>query len=248
MSKIASSILWPIVVLAIAFGAFYLKPWQAKPQEIISVSAEGKADATPNIAKITATIESKNPNLDKARAENEQKVAAVVAKLKQIGIEEKDIKTQNISAGPGFEIQDMPAQDIQIYPPPKRPNTNTFSTSLEITIRNFQLTDQILTTLTQNGLTNLYGPQLTISDDKLEEAKTKARENAVENARGKAKVLAKASDRSVGKAVKITEAEDFGYPIPLMAQSSADLIEKSSQIQPGQNEVTINLSIDFELK
>lgn len=248
LPKITSSVLWPIVVLIIAFGAFYLKPWQTKPTETVSVTSEGKADATPDVAKITATIESKNPNIDKARVENEQKVSAVIAKLKQIGVEEKDIKTQNISAGPGFEIQNMPAPDIQIYPPPKRPNTNTFSTSLEITIRNFQLADQILATFTQNGATNLYGPQLTLSDDELEEAKTEAREDAVESARKKATVLAKASGRSIGRAVKITEAGDFGYPVPLMAQSSIELREKASQIQPGQNDVSINLQVDFELK
>lgn len=245
--KIPNNIIWPLVVLAVAFGAFYLKPWQIKPAETVSVTADGKADAVPNIAKITATIESKNPDIEKARAENEQKVSTVVTSLKQVGVEEKDTKTQNISAGPGYE--NLPAgSQVQIYPPQRRPNTNSFSTSLEITIRNFQLSDQIIATLTQNGATNLYGPQLTLSEDKLEEAKTQARENAVISARKKAGVLAKASGRSIGKAVKITEAGDYGYPIPLMAQSSADLVEKSSQIMPGQNEVTINLTIDFELE
>lgn len=250
-----NSVIWPIVVLIIAFGAFYLKPWQTKPQETISTMAEGKADATPNVAKITATIESKNPNIDKARAENEQKVSAIVAKLTEIGVEEKDIKTQNISAGPGYEIQSEQAPDnlpdgsqVQIYPHPARPNTNTFSTSLEITIRDFDLTDKILTTLTQNGLTNLYGPQLTVSDENLEEAKTKARENAVINAKKKATELAKASGRKIGKVVKISENSDFGYPIPIMARGAAELAQKAAQIQPGQNQVTISLAVDFELK
>ena len=119
---------------------------------------------------------------------------------------------------------------------------------MEITIRNFKLADQIIATLTQDGATNLYGPQLTLSEDKLDVAKTEARKNAVESAKKKAAVLARASGRSVGKVVKITEAGDYGYPMPLMAQSSAELRDKASQIQPGQNEVTINLSVDFSLK
>lgn len=243
MPKITSSILWPIVVLLIALGAFYLKPWQTTQQETISVSAEGKVDVTPNVGKITATIESKNPNIDKARAENEAKVVAVVTKLKEVGIEEKDIKTQHISAGQGYSG----AAEPLIYPAPPRPDTNVFSTSLTITIRNFDNTDQVLTALTQNGLTNLYGPELTVSDEKLEEAKTLARENAVANAKKKAAELAKASDRNVGKVVKIAEGGDFGYPVPMMATSSRDLAEKASTIQPGQNQVTINLSVEFAL-
>ena len=243
MPKLSSSILWPIVVLLIAFGAFYLKPWQTTQQESISVSAQGSADATPNVGKITANIESKNPDIDKARAENEQKISSIVTKLKEIGIDEKDVKTQNINAGQSYS-QTEPL----IYPAPKRPTTNAFSTSLEITIRDFKKTDTILSTLTQNGLTNLYGPQLTVADDKLEEAKTKAREDAVVNAKKKASELARASGRSAGKVIKISEGGDFGYPVPMMAAGGADLAEKASTIQPGQNKVTVNLSVDFQLK
>lgn len=248
-SKITSGILWPrqtwlwpIVVLLIAFGAFFLKPWQTTTQETISVTAEGKVDSVPNVGKITATIESKNPNIDQARTENERKVGLVVSQLKELGIDQKDIKTQNLSAGESYEPRTL------IFPAPPKPNTNVFSTSLEITIRNFEVTDKVLATLTQNGLTNLYGPQLAFSDDKLEEAKTKAREDAVENARKKADQLASASGRKVGKVVKIAEMGDYGYPVPMIARGGADLAEKASQIQPGQNEITINISVDFALK
>lgn len=239
--------LWPIVVLLIAFGAFYFKPWQTKPQETISVTAEGKADVTPDVAKITASIESKNSNLDAARSENEKKVTTIVSKLKEVGIDEKDIKTQNLSANPGYEPPVSQPQTL-IYPPQPRPITNVFSTSLEVTVRDFTLADKVLATLTQNGATNLYGPQLTVGDEKLDEAKSKARDSAVESARKKAQQLAKASDRKVGKVVKISEGDDFGYPIPIVARGSADLAQKASQIQPGQNQVTINLSVDFSLK
>lgn len=242
MPKITSNILWPIIVLLIAFGAFYLKPWQTKPTETVSVIAEGKTDTTPDIAKITANIESTNPNLDQARKENEQKVSLIVTKLKELKVDQKDIKTQNISAGAGYEPQTL------IYPAPPRPITNNFSTSLEITIRSFEITDEIISSLTQNGARNLYGPQLTLSESKMEEAKSEARAKAVDLAHKKAQELAKLSGRSAGKAVKITEQGDYGYPVPMIARAESDLMQKASQIQPGQNEVTINLSVDFALK
>lgn len=243
MQKIPTNILWPLVVLVIAFGAFFLKPWQTNQQETISVSAEGKVDTTPNVGKITATIESKNPNIDTARAENEKKISTVTVRLKEIGIEEKDIKTQNLSAGQGYS-----GAEIMMYPTPTKPDTNVFSTTLTITIRDFTMADQVLATLTQNGLTNLYGPELTVSDDKLEEAKSAARANAIENAKKKATELAEASDRKVGKVVKISEGADFGYPVPMMARDSAELTQKASPIQPGQNQITTSVSVDFQLK
>ena len=234
-----SALIWPLVVLLIAFCAFWLKPWQTKPTETISVSSIGKAQVTPNVATITATIESKNPNLDEARRENEAKVSTLIAALKTLGVDEKDIKTQQISGGPGYEIM--------IYPPQK-PTTNQFTTSLEVKIRNFDNTDEIIAAMTTNGATNLYGPNLTVDEALQEEGKSKARENAVAEARKKGEELAKLSGRKLGKAIKINEQGDYGFPIPIYAQSETALRQKASTIQPGQNEITITLSVDFELK
>ena len=237
-----TALIWPIVVLLIAFGAFYFKPWQTKPTETISVTAEGKAQTVPNVAKITATVETQNKNLDEARAQNKQKVSTIVSKIKDLGIEEKDIKTQNISAGQSYEPQTL------MYPVPPRPNTNSFSTSLEITIRDFDIADEVLAALTQNGAANLYGPNLTLDDNAQEETKSKAREDAVDSARKKAEELAKLSGRKLGKAVKIQEQSDVIFPQPLLAQGEADLKQKASQIAPGEQEVIVNLAVDFELK
>lgn len=240
--QIRSGLIWPIVVLLIAFGAFYFKPWQTKPSEIISVTAEGKADATPNAAQITANIESRNPNLDTARAQNEQKVTEIINRLEKIGVDKKDIKTQAISGSHGYEIQ------TQIYPQPPKPNTNIFSTSLEITIRNFDLADEVLQVLTQNGTTNLYGPNLTLDETAQETAKSQARQKAVDSARKKAEELAKLSSRKLGKTTGIKEQGDPIYPGPIFAQSETDLKQRATQIVPGQNEVTINLQVEFESK
>ncbi|MCR4324744.1 MAG: SIMPL domain-containing protein [Candidatus Curtissbacteria bacterium] len=244
-----TALIWPIVIVILTLAAFWLRPWEAKTQETISVTAEGRTQATPNVAKVSATIETTNDNLDKAREENSQKVSNLVSAIKQLGVEEKDIKTQNLSGGPGYETSVGGTEPApMIYPAPPRPNTNQVSTTLEITVRNFDKSDEVLAALTQNGATNLYGPNLTIDDETMEQARSKAREDAVEEAKSKAEELAKLSGRKLGKAVKIQEQGDFGYPVPMMARSEADLMQKASQIQPGQNEVTINLAVDFALK
>lgn len=244
MNKNITKLIWPVVVLVIAFGAFYLKPWQTKIAETITVSAEGKADSVPNVGKITATIESKNTNLDLARAENEKKISDIVTKLKTLGVDEKDIKTNYISGNSQGQEPMMYMRPRNYSPSPQ----STMTTTLEITIRNFKTADAVIAALTSNSATNIYGPQLTVEDAKLETAKSQARTNAVENAKKKAIELASASGRKIGKAIKITEQGDFEYPMPMLAKSSADLSEKASSIQPGQNEVTINLSVDWELK
>jgi len=110
------------------------------------------------------------------------------------------------------------------------------------------MADEVLAVLTQNGATNLYGPNLTVDEKAQEEAKASAREDAINSARQKAVQLAKLSGRNLGKAVKIQEQGDVIFPQPLMATSELDLKQKVSQIQPGQNEVTVSLQVDFSLK
>ena len=51
-----TALIWPLVVLIIAFGAFYLKPWQTKPAETISVTAQGKAQSSPAVNSPSPTI------------------------------------------------------------------------------------------------------------------------------------------------------------------------------------------------
>lgn len=240
--KISQNLIWPLVILIIALVTIFTKPWQASPVQSISVTGTGKTQVTPNIAQITADITTYNKNLETARKINSQAATSVVTALENLGIEAKDIKTENVFAGPGYE------PTITIAPVPPGPTTNQVTTSLAITIRDFEITDEVLAALTQNGAINFYGPNLTVADEKLEEAQTQARQKAVENARQKAEQLAKLSERKLGKVTKIQDQGDFIPPQPIFAQNEQDLLQKANQIQPGQNEITVNLQVEFELK
>lgn len=244
------SIIWAIVILVIATGAFIFKPWQSQTQDTISVSASGKTQVTPNIAKLSATVSTKNDDLDLARQQNEEKVDNLISALIDLGIEDKDIQTQYISGGETIEIQETPSQpDIQIFPPPDgRRKTNQVTTTFEVTIRDFTIADEVIAAFTQNGATNLNGPRLTVDDDTIETAKSTARKDAVANAKKKAQDLAEELNKKVGDPTNVTEQGDFGLPVPIFAQAEADLQQKASTIQPGENEVSVTIQVDFELK
>lgn len=244
-------IILAIVILGVAISAFILKPWDSTPKETISVSAEGKTQVAPNIAKISATFSTNNDDLDLARKQNEEKIDNALTAIKSLGVAEEDIKTQYLSGGPTYEILSQTESinpDIQIFPPPQRDKTNQISTTFEITIRDFDIADEVLAALTQNGATNLSGPRLTVDEDTLETAKSEARKNAVENARKKAGELADLSSKKLGDIVSINEGGGFRTPTPIFALSEADITKKVNTIQPGQNDVSITIQIDFELK
>ena len=245
----AALIVWALVILTIALAAFIFKPWQNKTQDTISVSATGKSQIAPNIAKLSATVSTSNDDLDLARKQNEEKVTSLINALKDLGVDQKDIQTQYISGGETYEIQSEPSRpDIQIFPPPTQRKTNQLSTTFEVTIRDFTIADEVLAAFTQNGAANIYGPQLTVDDQTLEGAKSQARKDAVANARNKASDLAGELGKKVGDATSVVEQGDFGVPIPLIARSETELQQKASQIQPGENAVTVTIQVEFELK
>ena len=245
----AALIVWALVILTIALAAFIFKPWQNKTQDTISVSATGKSQIAPNIAKLSATVSTSNDDLDLARKQNEEKVNNLINALKNLGVDQKDIQTQYISGGETYEIQSEPSRpDIQIYPPPTGKQTNQISTTFEVTIRDFTIADEAIAAFTQNDAANIYGPQLTVDDDTLEGAKSEARKDAVANAKKKAGDLAGELGKTVGDTTSVVEQGDFGIPVPLVARSQTDLEQKASQIQPGENEVTVTIQVEFELK
>ncbi len=69
-----------------------------KKHQHIIVYGGGSVTAIPDIAYVTIGVESKNSNLQEAVKENSETMANVIAHLKELGIEDKDIKTKYYSA------------------------------------------------------------------------------------------------------------------------------------------------------
>ena len=157
--KLNSNLAWPVVILIIALGAFILKPWQNKTPETITVSAQGKTQVAPDVAKLTATIETQNNNLDTARSQNQQKVSALVDKLKSLGIEEKDIKTEGYNSYPKYsnpEVCPMYYPANGIVPPCRGGESKivgyTVSQSVSVKIRKVDDASKIV-----DGINNRHG-------------------------------------------------------------------------------------------
>lgn len=242
MNKIKqfSFLIWPLVVLLIAFGAFIFKPWHVAPKETVSVTATGTSKAAPTVAKISGNIQTTAQSAEAAQSQNQQKSGNLIEAVKQTGIEEKNIQTTNISVNPQYDYQKRPSQIINYQA----------NTTITVTIKDLENADKVLNTLTQNNVTSIYGPNLEVDDQKLEEAKQEARGKAVSAAKEKAAQLVSLSGRRLGKVVSIEESDGgFSIPQPIpLGVGGADLEKQTSQIEPGQRDVTITLKVDFEIK
>ena len=218
----------------------------------ISITGEGKVTAKPDVANITATILTEKASLEEAQSENSQKSQAVTDYLKGQGVQEKDVRTVSYTISPQYS-----------YPPPcppfgvcpledRRPKIIGYQVrnSYEVTIRDLAKAGAILSGVVSAGANEVYGITFTI--DNSDALKAEARKKAIDEVRAKAKVLAGDLDRRLGKIVNFSEGSSFPPPIfydradALNGKGGGGDFEPS--VQPGENEVIVNVSITYEFK
>ena len=228
-----------VLVAAIGIGVSIWQPWKTASRTI-QTNGEGKVKAAPDVAQVSGGVEIKKSTANEAQTIANNTIIKIITAVKGKGVEEKDIKTENISTNPNYDYSSN-KMEIDGY---------ISRATITVTIRDITKSQGIIDLVTQNGGTNVSGPSLTFSDQKLEELKGQARDKAVTNAKEKAGQLAKASSAKVGKVVTISESSaSSGGVIPYLYETTADSAKDiSSTILPGESEIIVNISATFSIK
>jgi uncharacterized protein YggE len=228
----------------------------SKDANIITVSGHGEVKAVPDIANIYFTI-SKDAKTVKEAQEAVAKIEkASLDFLKGAGVAEKDIKAENASFYPKYEYK-YNAKSYMLcneYGCPPNEGRNvivgyTASESVTVKIRNTDEAGTIMQGLGALGVSSLNGPNFSIDDE--DALKALARKEAIDEARAKAKVLAKDLGVRLGK---VTSFNEGGYyPTPMMygkvANMGADMAESApAQLPRGENTISSDVTITFEIR
>lgn len=215
---------------------------------VISVSGEGKATAIPDIATISFTVMSDGTNASQAQTDATKKNNIALALLKEKGVEDKDVKTTSYSVQPKYNTQN-PCYTYPCTYGEQRVVGYTVSQTTEVKVRDTAIVGDLLSALGDAGISQLYGPNFTVENpDMVNEA---ARHDAIVQAEAKAKVLAK--DLGV-RLVRIVSFSESGNPYPYyyakggMALDSAAAPQATPVVATGENEVTVNVSITYEIR
>lgn len=207
---------------------------------ILDVSAEGRTTRVPDLATIRAGVVSQAPTAAAALADNAQRMQRVLAALKRAGIAPRDLATSNVGLNPQYRYTDGQPPAITGYQA-----TNTVS----VRFRDVTKAGSVLDALVAQGANQIDGPNLSI--DTPETALDEARTDAVKRARARADLYAAAAGMKVARVISIAEAgQDAGGPGPqpmFMARAmKADAA--STEIAPGEKDVTVTLSVRFLLQ
>ena len=206
----------------------------------VSFSGEGKVTAKPDIAVISASIVTQATNSESAQDSNSTKSNTVDSFLKKQGIAEKDIKTSGYNISPQYKYPTYGGQPII--------TGYQVTQSYEIKVRDLTKISTVLSGLVSadaNQVDNL-GLQIENPDT----LKSQARQLAIDNAKKKANELEEQVGISLGKIVNFTEGSD-GYPIPMYYDTKVRGMGGGGPeptISTGENDVTVNVTITYQIK
>jgi len=212
---------------------------RAQPPITISVSGEGKEFVKPDIAVANIGVVKNSADLVKAQQSASELINRVIFVLKERGVEEKDQKTTSFSIYPQYDWK----EGERIF------RGYEVRQSIEVKIRDLTKAGVILSGVTAAGANEVSSLSFTVDDPKI--AQEKARKAAIDDAKTKAKTLAKDLGIRMVRIVSFNESSG-GYSPPVFYAAKAEFGVGGGDIAPsvpaGENEIRSNVTITYEIK
>lgn len=238
---IRAAFLASALIVAIPAGAAQAQPASAPTLNgtRLDIVATGEVTRVPDIARISAGVVTQAPTATAAIAQNAQQMNAVRAALKRAGIADRDVQTSSINLNPEYRYAENRSPELVGY---------RASNEVAVRFRDIANTGRILDALVAQGANQINGPVLGL--DRPEQAMDEARTAALKNAQARAEMYARALGKRVARILSVSEAGGYaGPPAPMMRMQRGDGAEAvASKIDPGEQAVSVSLTVSFELE
>lgn len=242
-------------LLIFAYSAFlytdsYSKSIEPSSFRSFSANGEGKAVAIPDVAQFTfSVITEGGKDIAQLQKANTEKTNKAIEFVKSNGVEAKDIKTQNYDLSPRYQYFSCPVSRDESKPcPPAEIVGYKITQTVLVKIRDFSKIGAILSGVVQSGANSVS--QLSFEIDDPTAVQNQAREEAIKKAKEKAESIAKAGGFSLGRLLSIEEGGYSPQPIYSMMKSAAFGVDEAATptIEPGSQEITINIILKYEIE
>ena len=203
---------------------------------LLSVSARGEASRAPDIATASAGVVTQAPDANAAMRENAAQMTRVMAAIRAAGVAERDIQTSGINIHPTYRHVENEEPRISGY---------SASNTVNLKVRDIAKLGEVLDALVASGANNVSGPSFGI--DQPDAVYDEARRKALDQARARADMYAKALDLRVRRIVSISEGGGMQPPRPMFAMRAVAMDAESTPVAAGENTLEANLEVVFEL-
>lgn len=221
------------------------------PTNVITVAGQGEVFATPDIATFTFGSQVTAKTVSEAQKQVTEKIDRALDVMKKYNIASRDIQTTGYNISPHYEFTQIYC--ITTPCPSGRSEITGYDVSQSITVKVRKIEDigAIIGELGSVELSDVSGIQFMIDQD--ERYKAEARGKAIDDAKEKAKILAKQLGVSLGEVVSFYEGGDylpyakFGLGGAADA-ASAPAVPSLPELPAGQNKIVSNVSITYEIR
>jgi len=236
-------LLWVIIGFLVVLAIFIAvsinqKLNTATTTNTVSFNGEGKVLAKPDVAVIDFSIITEASTSKAAQDTNSKKSQKVIDFLKKQNIEDKDIKTISYNIYPLYSYPRNEAPKIEGY---------HVDQTVRVKVKNLDNVSSILDGIVAAGADRISN--LSFEIDEPEKLKAEARVKAIDDAKKKANELEGQIGIKLGKIVNFSENVG-NWPVVLR---SVALEEKGiggggPSVPSGENEITVNVTITYQIK
>ncbi len=203
----------------------------------ITVTGQGEAVAAPDMAVLSIGVRTDGRTAAEALQGNSAAMTETIAKLKDLGVENRDIQTSALSINPRYDYERNRSNPPLIG--------YTASNSLTVKLRDLSHAGEVIDQAVSSGANSLGGISFTFADPK--PLQDDARKDAVARARAKAKLLTEAAGVRLGSVLTIND----GYaatpsPQPRMMRMEA-ASDSAVPLQAGESVISASVTIIYEI-
>lgn len=209
----------------------------SSPGPVVELTVSENVEAAPDLVTVSAGVTTEAPTAVEAMRKNAQAMTAVIAKIKALGVAERDIQTVGINLGATFDFDQ--AARRQVF------RGYQASNRVSVKLRDIDRTGEVLDALVAAGATDLGGPDWSIADDTA--ARAQARRQALDTARSQALEYAKASGYSDVRVLEISESIASQPPMPFARAVRAEASLASTPTQPGMVQAGVTVRVTYEM-
>ncbi len=228
-TKHLNPIIWLGAMSLVLFSQFSVA--EEPSSNAIYVSGRAAVAAVPDKLSMNLYIEEQNLSVAKAKQIVDAKTDRLLQSIFQFGIDQENVQSYQIEIHPYYENT---PQNLN------KQNGFMVSRTFKITLENWDNFDALIDKALGLGVTRVGQIRTEVSDSY--SLYLLALEKAVEQARAKARILAKQADRKLGKIIEIREQGGYQF----VAHEAMSLSAKRSQ--PGSQDIEASVSVSFELK
>ena len=204
----------------------------------MTVSAVGDAAAEPDMAVFSIGVETEGPSAAVALRNNSANMRATIDKLKELGIEERDIQTSNLIVNPQYDYDT--AQN--------RPRLIGFlaSNTVSAQLRDLDNIGAVLDESVQVGANKINSLSFAFAEP--QPLYDEARREAIAKAKAQAELMSEAAGVRLGPILTIQDGH-ISTPMPRTPMARMEVaFDQSVPVERGESMVTAGVTIVYEIQ